>query len=336
MKTAVADRLKRVNTNSCVFAEKAQPKMEKALLEAFGHLRGAARLGRISGDVTPFDYLVARLAKALSLFEAELKEAFTAGAEAFFFAGNVNVRVAKQDKIDAWGAIRKDIWTDGSAFTERSFKQIREITEEQRQRIGSIVRAAYAEGQSIPRTALLLRDVLGLTVTQAQAVSNYRAMLEKDPAKSLDYELRNTRFDTFVSRMVEQGKPLTLTNIDKMVDGYAQRSLAQRATTIARYETLAAANMGAFSALQSVLDTTRGKIDPDRVTKFWMLHEDEKTCPVCRTIADQNSDGVGMYEDFTWNYSTKLKAHEGSVFLPPQHPQCRCTCTYSIDGEGRP
>lgn len=280
--------------------------MASALVTAFGRLRGFVSPGALKGCKTANDLLM--LANAsLVVFEAGLDSAFDHAQRAY-------------DQGRGTAIVKKDIRSDGSAFGAQAFQQIRQITDQQRQQITTTVQGGFAAGQSLGAVAIKLRDGLGLTDTQAQAVANYRTSLEANSGAALDYGLRNARYDAAVTDAVDSNTPLSQDQIDSMVDAYAQRTLAMRAMTIARYETLSAANAGGFQAVQDAIDAAG--IDPASVVKHWMITDDEATCPVCRSIVDQNPDGVPLTEDFTWTYKSKKKSYSGTVTLPPEHPNC--------------
>ena len=170
-----------------------------------------------------------------------------------------------------------------------------------------------------------IRDVVGLSPQLAQAVINYRTALENKDSSALDRTLRDKRFDSTLTAHVTDGTELTQDQIDTQVQRYADRALAYRATTIARTEAIRAANLGGYNSVQAAIDS--GDISADQVRRFWLVADDEKTCPVCTSIPDMNPDGVAMDEPFA--------SIKGFFDMPPDpHPNCRCTLTYSVSGSG--
>ena len=78
-----------------------------------------------------------------------------------------------------------------------------------------------------------------------------------------------------------------------------------RAEIIARTETIRASNQGHLVGYKQA--GIKGK-------KVWVAKIDSKTCSVCKEL---NGQEVDLDENF------KFKG--GEIFLPPLHPQCRCT-----------
>ena len=90
------------------------------------------------------------------------------------------------------------------------------------------------------------------------------------------------------------------------------KTTRQRATTIARTETVRAENMGSNLAAESATRDFGMKFK-----KKWDAHIDARTSQVCR---DLNNTTVGMNEKFTW---------QGQEFdFPPAHPNCRSRVVY--------
>jgi hypothetical protein len=150
------------------------------------------------------------------------------------------------------------------------------------------------EGLTVDEIAASIRDVIGLNRRQAQAIDNYRANLESN------------RSD------------LDPSAIDAMVEDYVDRSLDYRAAMIAQTESIRAANLGLHDGYLQAVD--RGVFPQEAVRRHWQIALDEKTCPICLAIPDQNEDGVAVDEAF--------ETDEGPIMNPPVHPNCRCSVTY--------
>lgn len=187
-------------------------------------------------------------------------------------------------------------------------------------------RSAIADGLarylSPAEIAQNVRDAIGLTERQAQAVANYRQALIDGSSQALDRTLRDRRFDATVQRLVDgSATSADAAKIDRMVERYAERQLSYRAGVIANTESLRAANEGKQAAwLQYAARTRR---DPATIRRFWAVAIDERVCPSCRMVPILNPDGVPLGEP----YETEL----GPVDMPPLHPNCRCSETFSRD-----
>ncbi len=194
---------------------------------------------------------------------------------------------------------------------------IREVGDDLRVTLASTIQDGVQRGLGPEELALNVRDSIGLTRFQARAVQNYRQALEANSPKSLDYRLRDARFDSMTAQAIDAGAPLSSEQIDARVARYKQRYLSDRALTIARYETLYASNAGAHAAVQGINRP---------VVKLWLIAPDEAVCPRCRSIVNLQPKGVSRDEPFQWEHGK----HSGKISFPPLHPKCRCTATYRV------
>lgn len=164
--------------------------------------------------------------------------------------------------------------------------------------------------QSARAIARRLRETLGMTTQEANAIANYRLALEQGSASALARGLRDRRFDATIRR----GDALGDDQIERMVERYAARYRAFRAERIAHTEALRAANEGRAAGYQQYAEITgRG----DEFRRFWLTAADELVCRICEPIPAMNPDGVRLNE----LYATAL----GPQDRPPIHPLCRCT-----------
>lgn len=177
------------------------------------------------------------------------------------------------------------------------------------------------QGDDAKAIASTLASVAGLNRRQAQAVFNYRRLLESGDRGALVRELRDRRFDGTVARSVRGETTLSNEQIDAMVARYAERQLAYRAETMAHDLSMRAANGGIRDAYVQAVQT--GRLLNSEVKRFWQLVPDERLCPVCASIPLLNSDGVGVMEAY--------RSIEGPVMEPGIHPRCRCSEKYVAD-----
>lgn len=184
-------------------------------------------------------------------------------------------------------------------------------TEQTAQRVIAQGLANRVPPATIART---LRDTLGTTQAEANAIQSYRRALESGNASSLNRALRDPRLD----KMILRGD-LSEDQIDRATARYAERYRAFRATTIARTESLRAANQGRAAAWAQYAQRT-GRDGTD-IRKFWLTAGDELVCPVCRVIPQWNEFGIPMDA----LYETPIGALRGP---PDPHPRCRCTERY--------
>lgn len=204
---------------------------------------------------------------------------------------------------------------------------VREITDEIRQTIAATGQNLIGQGASVPRLTQGVRESIGLTRAQAGAVANYRAMLEQRSPEALNRALRDKRFDRSLLSHVEGMKPLSAEQIDKQVAAYHQRYLTFRARSIARYESLFASNAGAISGIRSGVKTG---LLPAATRKAWLVANDERLCPKCRSIVEIQPDGVPLDAQFEWRVHTSRGGRGGTVDTAPLHVLCRCTVTFRV------
>jgi hypothetical protein len=199
---------------------------------------------------------------------------------------------------------------------------IQGLEEDIRDTIEMVVMRGVREGLDAEQIADDIRDVMTLTDTQAQAVLNYRSMLEELDPEALSRQLRNGDYDEALMDAIESGTPLDEAMIDEMTTEYADNYLDYRAATIAETESVRMANEGLQDAYEQAI--ARGALPDDAVRQFWQLDLDEKTCDICLSIIDNQPDeGIGM--DDTWD------SDDGAIDSPPVHPNCRCSVEVVTD-----
>lgn len=236
-----------------------------------------------------------------------------------------------------------------------SLNLIREVDRGTTEAVRRVLVEGMREGRNPIDQARRVKEAVGLTERQAQAVRAYRKELEtfhlkrsakrwglgnersrlsgvevmpKDAkGKPLDgieaRRLRDQRFDATLKRAIESRKPIAPDKIDAMVARYQQRYLQHRARTIARSESIRAVNAGAHEAWrQAIEDRT---VEGARVRKFWRLARDERTCERCLAI-EAAVPKRGIPFDAAFENPKGL----GPIMLPPEHPNCRCSAVFRL------
>ncbi len=94
---------------------------------------------------------------------------------------------------------------------------------------------------------------------------------------------------------------------DARLERFRARLIAERAETIARTETVAAANQGQLQAWREAV--LRGYL-PATAAKEWTVTADDRLCPVCAPMSGEIVPLMGLFS--------------GGVEGPPRHPRCRC------------
>jgi hypothetical protein len=173
---------------------------------------------------------------------------------------------------------------------------IREATRQTQAAVMTVIRDGVTAGRNPLDVARDIKQFIGLTDRQTQAVLNYRRALETRDSAALQRMLRDRRFDPTVRAAIANDTPLKPAQIDKMVERYRQRYLKYRAETIARTEAIRAVNKGNQLLWQQAVDD--GKVEVGKIRRKWIYTHDLKTRHAHRTIPGLNPDGVGLNEPF--------------------------------------
>jgi hypothetical protein len=163
--------------------------------------------------------------------------------------------------------------------------EIKYISDSQRQALKDIVLQGYQKGITYQQQARQIKQIIGLDLRRAEAVSNLRERLKK------------------------RGK-LSDEKIEQKTAKYADKLLRQRARTIAVQEATVAGARGFYSTTKEAVH--RGILDPNKYEGYRIVTGDERLCPQCSALA-----GAGRtLPDGTYRSS-------GSV-TPKLHHLCRC------------
>ena len=183
------------------------------------------------------------------------------------------------------------------------------LSRESRLAIREAVASATAGRMTVAQLARTVRDSVGLTPRFASAVANYRNALQAGESAG-----------TITSRFTLTDQRFSLSNlsaqrVDTMVTRYSERLLAQRATIIARTESLKAAHQGQ----KALWDAARadGLLPPD-VKRVWQVTPDDRLCDLCAPMDGQVIEFDGSFSGTRGNTTYTEET-------PPIHPGCRCT-----------
>lgn len=153
-----------------------------------------------------------------------------------------------------------------------------------------------------PRQAVnQIAPLIGLSTPQVEAVGNLRGAILDNPggtvfAGNTAIRVPETVTPEFLARRTEE---------------YSNRLLNQRALTIARTETIAAANEGQLELWDQALEKGLLLGNEQRV---WIATPDDRTDPVCAEMDGQRAD---LGEPF-------MTPDGDEIMAPPVHPNCRC------------
>lgn len=208
-----------------------------------------------------------------------------------------------------------------AVMRDYQFGLIREITQGIRETIKESIMNSVQNGIGPRQAALDFRDSIGLTTSQERAVMNFRQALINRPMEALRRELRDRRFDPSINRAVNEKKPLSADQIDRMVKRYREKYLKYRSEVIARTESIRSLSMSNRAVWDKAV--ADGRVLREQLKRFWISTHDGRTRHSHREIPKMNADGVGQDEPF--------KSPLGNIMYPadPAAPpantiQCRC------------
>lgn len=191
-----------------------------------------------------------------------------------------------------------------------------------RETVRAVVQRGLEAGQNPRAVARDLRSMLSLAPNQANAVANFRGLLEVGDRAALTRALRDKRFDgTLRKAFGPDGNGLTAAQIDTMTDAYLRRMEAFNAETIARTATLDAQRLGQHLTWEQAVE--RGDIDGDKLTKRWS-----------GTLDDRERDTHLTMEGETVPWDQPFS--NGQMVPGDDEYNCRCVAIYETRGTVKP
>jgi SPP1 gp7 family putative phage head morphogenesis protein len=173
---------------------------------------------------------------------------------------------------------------------QRAGARILGITQETQKAVAETIARSLSTQINREEVINNITQIVGLDSRQAKALGNF--------------------YEKNLLKLIEQGEVYekAVRIVTKLSKEYRERLLIQRATRIARTETIAAANAG---RMLSWAEADQLGLLPAGSEKRWKTAADERTCPVCGPLNNVTVDWEGVFST-------------GDV-MPPNHPNCRCT-----------
>lgn len=184
-------------------------------------------------------------------------------------------------------------------------------------------------GRINPATKAREGGFIGLTRAQQGYAENARDELRQLDRAYLDRGLRDKRFDRSVLAAIKAGKPLSETEITRIVGRYSDRLLEFRGDAIARTESLNALRAGRHEGHLQVLDS--GKVQNDQIERVWDTTIDGRQRDDHAAMNGQTV--MGLFEPFTAPDGSRLM-FPGDTSLGAGADQvinCRCFASIRID-----
>lgn len=178
---------------------------------------------------------------------------------------------------------RATIWA-----SEKTAELVTLVDEQTRAAIRQVIAESFEQGIAPRDAARLIRDMIGVNAPQARSLAKLRA------------------------KLVEQG--LDGDALERRMERATASMIRKRALTIARTETLQAANFGQRELWQQMSEG--GLFDATVAMKEWVATNDDRTHLGCLVL-----DGVrvGVNESF--------QTEVGPLAGPGLHPACRCVAS---------
>lgn len=199
--------------------------------------------------------------------------------------------------------------------------------------IQTIIYDTQRSGLPPEGAAAMIRATVGLGPGQGRAVWNYRRELGKVMAGDVDpstigprgYDHTRGRWKGRWTLAPKPGKGrLTSERINRMTVQYAGRLQKHRAQTIARTETIRAANLGQQMTWEEM---ARRNALPKDFARRWDTAVDERTCGSCMELDGQETELRGQYR-------AEVGRDRVTTRTPPLHANCRCTLVAVRRGKG--
>lgn len=143
---------------------------------------------------------------------------------------------------------------------------VTEVTQGTKDAIRAIIERGFTEGLTPQQMGMEIREIVGLTSRQAQAVTNFRAGLMADGVEGA--------------------------LLEKRVGKYAAAQLRYRGTMIARQETLTSSNAGTMETWRQAVE--KGLLPSDQKRVF-ITTPDDRLDPECEVL---DGEEVGLNEPF--------------------------------------
>lgn len=270
-------------------AARLEPRLRRAFLAAAQRAQNTAQLERLAEAIAAGQMTAAEAySGALALSEG-FKEPLRLNLLAGFLAGaGHGIETLRQQGVSP----RFDLMNPHAASyaKQMSVKLVQDVKANAAESVRSFIAEAVEFGVTPAKTAQLIRDanIVGLHPRQTGAFVKYWEKLQRDGVKE----------DVLERRLQRYGNAL----------------LRQRSLTIARTETMTAANGGQLAAWQDA--RRQGLIDAD-TTRRWSATSDDRTdLEVCLPLDGEEAtlDGDFVVPDG--------EAKGEAFHSPPAHPNC--------------
>jgi hypothetical protein len=233
--------------------------------------------------------------------------------------------IQKQDELSIDLSFDPDDEEAANLMERSQLEFVKDFTAKQRRAVKAALVQAQKDGLGEAETARSIRDSIGLTETQWNAVNNYRDLLAEGSSQALARTLRDRRFDNTVQNAVDRGDILMDDQIDRMTDRYTDRMLDYRARNIARTESHRVMSAARYHAWQQTADQLG--LGGDQVQRTWNTNIDGRERD---THHEMNGQTVSGDDPYVSPSGARLQ-YPGDPAAPAAEViGCRCAETYDF------
>lgn len=281
-------------------ADKYEPRIRRKIIEAINNIQSGVKLMQLAealqygsaSEAQVFDAMgLHNLAAQLGAAVDDINNAAKEGG--VLTAKEVGDGIAGIPRIQVFFNQNSPAMID---FLRREAGNlITSITEDTKQNVRTTLANMYGGGNATPiAAARQLRDAIGLTTRQWNAVNNYRKFLETGDSRAFARSL-NGNDERIIAAAFRNGT-MNKKKIDELVANYARRLKQSRAQMISQTEAFRAANAGAHNSWQQIAQ--QAGYSPDDLRRYWVATNDSHTRDAHREIPDINDKGVRLDEPF--------------------------------------
>ncbi len=265
-------------------ADEASPDLVKAFLRSVMTVRNGMSLPRLEKALRNHDYeTVLRETNWQQIIDTELRPEIARTLRDVLEASGEAARLPVNAEI-SFNIVNPRVF---EWIATRTGELITVINTQTLDAVRDIIRQSFVDGEGPLVAAGKIRDFIGLNQRQAGALDKY--------AKTL------------AEKGLKESRQRTL------IEAYERKLLKERATTIARTETMAASSRGWDLQIEAAKD--EGLLDPAKWEVAWLITPDDALCPKCLTMKGARKPIGGLYD----------KGEYKGTVGPPQHPNCRCS-----------
>lgn len=316
-----------------------EPQLAAAFQRAIDEITSQAQIGQIvealeRGDIDGAIRAVYVDEAAFREFERVLQDTYIAAADK---------TISDIDFKDAQGNPIIVRFNSRNLFAEQFLREVSSdlvtaIVMEQRTIIREFLSDGISRGDNPTTTALNIvgridrrtgrreGGIIGLSIPFENAARRARDELtEGDYSAYFQRTKRDKRFDRTIAKAEKDGKPLTASQIDKIIGRYRDRLLKLRGNTIGRTETHRALNRGQYEALLN--EVRSGTLQANQIKRIWDATGDSRT-----RLTHMFAEGqeVGLEEDFQVGAS-RLRYPGDQRGEAKETINCRCIVRIDVD-----